>query len=155
VPFPEAVDRELGRLLSTYGLREVSAEHHNLFDVVTWENSTTRLRVGVDRHDAALDATLAALAAPSEEFPVWLVLWATGGTAADARALSDVDVYDALAVEAALAKVRVVLEGSATPMLGGDFSMVPWLRQANALRIEANIRHEPWPKLDPPTTPSA
>ena len=150
--FPTLVTRILGPTLSSNNLRQVAWEHRaNLFDTVMWENQVVRVKVEVDLHDSILSVTIATLDAPGEEFPLWLVLWATGGSEAEARSLDkltyDVGQTDEDCAEAALIRAAPVLAGAASPLLSGDFSLVPSLRRANQLRIEANVRHEPWPNL--------
>jgi len=150
--FPTLVTRILGSTLSSCNLRQVAWEHRpNLFDTVTWESQVVRVQIELDLHDAALSVTIAALDAPSEEFPLWLVLWATGGSEAEARRLDELThgegQTDWDCAEAALIRAAPVLAGAASPLLSGDFSLVPSLRRANQLRIEANVRHEPWPNL--------
>jgi hypothetical protein len=139
----------LGPTLQRHGLSEQTTEHDQLFDAVVWENALTKVKVVVDRHDDALDVAISSTATPLEEFPLWLVAWATGTPEIEARERGHVGSYDLAAVKAHLIRAAAILAGPAAPLLAGDFSLVPRLRRANELRIDSNRRHGPWPELGP------
>ena len=153
--------------LKARGFDEAATQtKNNLYGSIAWVGEKAWVRVTWDIHDESLDVVLGPLKegrqpSPLEErdqegrrlrIPLWLLTWVMTSDEAFARSLTDYSPGTQNAIEDALKRNAATLRQFGTPILDGDFDLLPVVDEADQARMQANVEGRPWgtpPRFDP------